>query len=246
MSKSAAMRAVRKTMLSGYHHHSRIDTRGMMDAAIEGRDISALTGILNLETYADVLAPTRHRAIQNGLICLITVVCRTAIDHGVENELAFALSDYYINEVELQYSRAQLESLTQEMITHYIELVREEEQRTYSQPIIRAIRYINLHLYETCRISDIAEHIGLNTQYFAVLFKKEVSQQPSQYVIQKKLEEAQYLMQYDGMSVTEASEALGYCNSSHFIREYKKHIGTTPKQHIAKQDCRKMTNNERK
>lgn len=230
MAKLAAMRAARKAMLSGYRHHSRTSVRDMMAAMMKGRNSTTLMRELSLDTYADVLAPTRLRAMQNGLICLITVISRAAIDHGVENELAFALSDYYVNEVELQATKAQLEALMAEVIEHYLELVQEEQQRSYSLPVIRAVRYISLHLYEACPIGQVAAHVGLNPQYFAVLFKKEVGCAPSQYVAQKKLDEAQYLLKQTDMSVTEVSEALGYCNPSHFIRVHKKHTGTTPKK----------------
>lgn len=230
MAKLEAKRAARAALLSGYQHHSHASGRQMMNAVITRQKGFDVLRELNLETYADVLAPTRFRAMKNGLICLVTVVSRTAIEHGVENELAFALSDYYVNAVEQQTTEEQLETLMEEVVEHYMELVQEEQERNYSLPVTKAMRYINLHLYEVCRVCDVAAHTGLNAQYFAVLFKKEVGLAPSRYIARRKLEEAQYLMQQNSMSITEVSEALGYCNSSHFIKEYKKHFGTTPKK----------------
>lgn len=235
MGKADAKRAAREIMLSGYQHHSHQTGRMMIDAIFAGRQRLEIMDGLNLGTYADVLAPTRLRAARNGLICLITIVSRIAIENGVENEFAFALSDYYVNAVELQESEEELEALMREIIDHYLELVREAQQQTYSLAVMRAIRYIHLHIYDGCRVAGVAAHVGLNAQYFAVLFKKEVGLSPSRYIAQKKLEEARYLLHQTHMSITEVAEALGYCSPSHFIRAFKKQYGETPKRSLAVQ-----------
>lgn len=232
MSKTDAMRAARQAMASGYHHHSYLVNQEIMEAVIKGGKSIESMGV-NLSTYADVLAPTRLRGMKNGLICLITIISRTAIANGVENELSFALSDYYINAVELQANEKQLNELLREITELYLGLIRDEKSRVYSLPVTRAVRYIQLHLYDKCRVSEVAAHVKLNPQYFASLFKKEVGLSPSRYISQKRLEEAQYLLRQTNASITEAAEALGYCNPSHFIKEYRRHFGITPKQHIS-------------
>jgi len=230
MGKQAAMRAARKSMMSGVRHHSRTDVREIVDAAMHGRSPDDLMKQLNLDIYADVLAPTRFRGMQNALICLVTVISRTAIDAGVENELAFALSDYYVNEVEMQSTRQQLEALAREIIEHFAELAAVAQQRRYSLAVTKAVRYIDLHLYDECRVETVAAHVGLNAQYFSTLFKKETGYSPSRYITERKLEEAQYLLRQSGMSVTEVSEALGYCSASHFIHICRRYRDVTPKQ----------------
>lgn len=231
MSKAEALRVARQTMVSGYQHHSYTFNRQIMDAAIKGGKTAEDFGI-DLGTYADVLAPTKLRGMKNGLICLITVVSRSAISNGVENELGFALSDYYINAVELQNTEGQLNKLLREIIEHYLELVQEAQNHAYSLPVTRAIRYINLHIYDSCRVSEVAEGVNLNSQYFSALFKKETGLSPSVYISKKRLEESRYLLLQTDMSITEIAETLGYCNPSHFIREYRREFSCTPKQHI--------------
>lgn len=231
MGKTQALHAARKAMASGYRHHSHASAQQMVEAVIKGTKGSEILGV-DLYTYADVLGPTRLRGMKNGLICFITLICRVAIDNGVENELSFALSDYYVNAVELQTTEAQLQGLMGEIVELYLELVREEQLRAYSLPVRRAIRHIQLHLYDDCRVEGVARHIGLTPGYFAGLFKKEVGLGPGAYIRQKRMEEARYLLRQTGMSVTEVAEALGYCNPSHFIRVYKQCFGCTPKREM--------------
>ena len=90
-----------------------------------------------------------------------------------------------MNAVELQPGEAQLNALMQEMVALYMELARDASNRSFSLPVTRAMRYIHLHIYDRCRVLDVAAHIGLNPQYFAVLFKKEAGVAPSQYITQK-------------------------------------------------------------
>jgi AraC-like DNA-binding protein len=188
---------------------------------------------LQLDTYVDVLAPTPMRAMQNGLICLISVVCRIAIENGVEERFSFALSDYYTYEVELCNSKAELQYLVNEIMETYSEVVREKpvHSNALSLPVIRAVRYIHQHIAEPCRVKDIAQSLGLHPNYMSAMFKKEMGMSPTQYIREKKMEEATFLLRHSDYTVAQVGEMLGYCNTAYFSNEFKRVIGKTPNSH---------------
>ena len=233
MAKLEAKRAMRQTLLSGYSHHSHSIARQKLFLFLTGQGEADLLGDKGLDVYEDVLAPNRLRAIKNGIICLITVVCRAAIELGVADEQSFSLSDYYINTLEHLSTEQQLSTLTGEMMEHYADLVQAERYRAHSLHITRAIRYISQKLYEPCRVSDVAAHVKLNPQYFSGLFKKELGLEPSVYIRKQKMEEAASLLMQTDTSVASIADALGYCNSSYFANEFRKVFGVTPKQYTS-------------
>ena len=46
------------------------------------------------------------------------------------------------------------------------------------------------------------------------------------------MKEAATLLLQMGESISDIAQALGYCNSSHFIRTFKAVYGVTPKQFV--------------
>lgn len=229
MAKTTARKAMRDTLLSGYRHHSHERAMECFDRYLEnGGEIPDIG--LTLSTYADILAPEPFRAMQNSLICFITVICRLVISRGVEAEHSFSLSDYYVYEVERQATQEQLENLMKEILEQYADLVRQEKYREYSLPITRAIRYIRQHIYESCTVAQVSAQVRLNQQYFAVLFKKEVGCTPSEYIRRCKMEAAYDLLSQQNYTVSQSAEAVGYTSVSHFIRQFKTVYGATPKQ----------------
>lgn len=225
---------MRESMLSGYRHHSYLMERKLSEYFLRGKGDSRLASTLTLETYMDVLAPNRLRAMKNGLICFVAVISRTAIQNGVEGEVSFALSDYYVNAVEESESSAQLQELLVEMQEFYRDLVQEATGRTYSLPVSRAIQFVQRQVYEPCRVSEVALYIGLNPQYFATLFKKEVGMEPSAYIRQCKMKEAKEILMQMRHPVAQIAEELGYCSASHFIAQFRSYYGITPKQMLKK------------
>ncbi|MDR3275858.1 MAG: AraC family transcriptional regulator [Treponema sp.] len=204
-----------------------------LTAFFEGNKELILLDDLDIATYADVLAPDRQRALKNSLICFIAVISRSAIENGLDVEESFSLSDYYINEVEKQQNERQLQRLLQELSQHYAELVRAiASHPNYSSPVVRAIRYILHHIQEPCRVSEVAASVSLNPQYMATLFKNETGLEPSSYIRQRKMKIAIELLTLPSNSIIQIAEALGYCDSSHFIREFKKVYGLSPRRFI--------------
>ncbi|MGM9588216.1 MAG: helix-turn-helix transcriptional regulator [Candidatus Limivicinus sp.] len=231
MAKKHALQFIRESQLSGYQHHSYALERPLSDFFLKGTGDSSLNDVLTLETYADILAPDRIRAMKNGLICFVTVTSRSAIDNGVDPERSFSLSDYYINEIEKCNTNPQLQNMVQEIIGGFRELLQDEDSSIYSFPVCHALRYVSSHIYGPCSVQDMAKAAGYNPQYFAVVFKKELGESPAVFIRRKKMEEARALLAQGNCQVSEIATSLGYCSASHFIREFKRFYGKTPKQY---------------
>ncbi|GHU88289.1 hypothetical protein FACS189476_05150 [Spirochaetia bacterium] len=219
-------------MTSGFRHHNYLLERRLITKLLqEGGDEVKYSGI-NLDTYVNVLAPAPFRAMQNGIICLIAVISRLAISLGADIEQSFALSDYFVCEVENKKTKSELETFVRDVYSTFSELVRAEGVHNYSQPVTKAVRYIRAHLYEPITAGEIARHVNLNPRYFSTLFKKEAGQTPTQYIRSQKMSEALIMLEQGQYSITETAEMLGYCSLSYFSSEFKSVYGRSPKNHL--------------
>jgi AraC-like DNA-binding protein len=222
-------------MLSGYRHHSYIQEQGKFNLFFSGEKtvdwfFRSYLGMY-IDLYADVLGPQRLRAFKNGFICLLTLVSRKAIEYGINQELSFAVSDYYINELEQQPSEDRLSALLREALGYYYDLASQErsrETRAYSRPVLLAIRYAGQNLHRPCRVADMAAHSKVSPNYLSQCFRRELGLSPSGYIRQRKMAEAERMLGRAGLTVAETADALGYCDTAHFSNLFHKHFGRRP------------------
>lgn len=234
MSRQEAEKAALHMVMSGYRHHAYEDERANYqrvlsyerDAFIEYLNTDFIQETANL--YIDIMGPTRLRSLKNTIICSTTCICRFSIEEGVNTEFSFALSDYYINQIELTHCEEALRQLAREIMLHYYDLVKKEKMRICSKPIASAIRYIGRNLHGICPITDVADFVGLEIHYFTSLFSRQVGVSPGRYIRLLKLTEAKRMLEYVGTSVTETAETLGFCDIAHFSKSFKKVFGVTP------------------
>ncbi len=238
MSKRQAEHAMKEMLISGYGHYSRAEEKKIITALLQGNIPLADNQGLGLQlTNASMneypLAAQPLRSIKNNLICGVAIMCRNAADLGADDERCYALSDYYINEVEQRADMNNWQELMSEMIRHYIELVRAGREKKYTLPISRAIRYIHQHIYEPCRLGDVAKAAKVHPSYLSALFKTETGVAMTQYVRDKKIEEAKNLLRDSGYTVSEIAEMLGYNSLSYFIKVFHRVCGCSPREYAA-------------
>jgi len=94
--------------------------------------------------------------------------------------------------------------------------------------ILKAQRYIELHLDSKITLDEVAKELHMNASYFSRLFKKETGETFVEYVTKMKMERGKELLRWTNSSIEAVSESLGYDNKSYFAKLFKSLTGVTP------------------
>lgn len=187
-------------------------------------------GFLKNEKYHLCEDPLQN--MKYHLVITAAMLARFCIEGGMEYNHAYHLSDVYINRADKAVNIEGLYTVYQEMCLAYTKqmgLLRKSS--VYSKPVVKSMDYIYSHLHCRITVSEIAEKIGLNENYFSRLFQKEVGIPISRYVLLKKIEVAQNMLKFSDYSSLEISELLSFSSQSHFISNFKKECHMTPREY---------------
>jgi AraC family transcriptional regulator len=118
------------------------------------------------------------------------------------------------------------------LIRHIVAPCRPTRSRdgALSRAKLRAvIDYVDEHLDASLTLEQIAAVAHLSGYHFARQFKVATGQPPHQYVIARRVERAQQLLQQDrDLSLAEIAACVGFSDQSHFSHHFKRLIGVTP------------------
>lgn len=108
----------------------------------------------------------------------------------------------------------------------------EEYNTRNSNHIIRqALDYIDQHLSDALSLEALADILYMNASYLSSLFKQETGQNYRDYVIQCRLNKAKMLLRNSNEKIGNIAQAVGYSDSKHFGKMFKKEVGVTPKEY---------------
>ena len=95
----------------------------------------------------------------------------------------------------------------------------------------RITDYLNEHFAEPLTLRKISEAVFVSEAHLSHAFKKEVGLSPMQYVMQRRIGEAQSLLMETSQPIQDIGEELGFVSSAHFSKMFKKYVGITPKEY---------------
>lgn len=103
---------------------------------------------------------------------------------------------------------------------------------SYKVEILKtSIAYIRTHYHEKIYIRDLAGLVNMNEQYFCRFFKDAVGRSPISYLNDYRIRRALTLLQDTNLPVMDICLGCGFNNFGNFLKEFKKHTGTTPTQY---------------
>ena len=196
----------------------------------EAWDKLAVTGSYPMFSLGDPMRQSKDMALT-----LTSVTSRAAMWGGLTPELAYTLSDYYIQGIESASSIPEIQEILHTMFQDYVSRVHDMKENSHiSRQIQDSCNYIQIHSAEKLSIADIAAQVGYAEYYFSKKFKKEMGISVKDYIKKIKVERAKIILRSETISIQEISEALSFGTQSYFAETFHKFTGMTPGEYRSK------------
>ena len=92
----------------------------------------------------------------------------------------------------------------------------------------RVVRYIEAHLADQVTLLDLSNASGFSPMHFAGLFRLATGLRPHDYVLRRKIEEAQLMLLTSDTSIVDVALSFGFLSQAHFTTVFKRYVGSPP------------------
>ncbi|MBU9712711.1 helix-turn-helix transcriptional regulator [Evansella tamaricis] len=107
-----------------------------------------------------------------------------------------------------------------------------KDSKPQNQLIQRVINIVSEKVYEDITLKEAADLVFVNSSYLSRLFKREVGQSFSHYVMEQKMLHAKALLN-EGYRISDVAQKLAYNDVSYFTKVFRKYWGMTPRDMLA-------------
>ena len=183
--------------------------------------------------------PLRNRMYH--FVILAAMVSRYCVEAGLEREVAYNMTDVYIDRADRLDSVEKLDELRWKMVEDFTDRMKSiRKQNVYSKQISRCIDYIYDNLNKKLRINDIAEYLDMTPAYLSKLFSKEIGMPLSNYIREQRLKAAAEMLEFSDYSIAEIADYFEFSSQSHFTSTFQEYFKLTPKKYRDLHSAKKM------
>lgn len=182
-----------------------------------------------------VLSKDRVRNTRYHVVISAAMISRSCVEGGMPHDVAYTLSDIFIQRADECSTYEELLDLLDEIHTDFAERMKIlRKESAVSIHVRKSIDYVYDHLNERLTLGQLAEYSGLNETYFSRLFKKETGISVNEFVHSAKIKTAENMLRFSDFSYSEIALSLGFSSQSAFITLFRNQTGMTPKKY---RDC---------
>ncbi|RAV22320.1 AraC family transcriptional regulator [Paenibacillus contaminans] len=174
------------------------------------------------ETLIDPLAPSRPVALRvSPFYRLLKLAEEIHLQSRTEED---SLADRYL-----------VHARFQELISMLLKAVEENKADAEDeavQAVSKTIAYINNHFATEITHTRLAELAGLSLRHYSRIFRQLTDQSPIDYLIGKRIDEAEKLLLVSGNSIQDIAGMSGFHDPFHFSRSFKRQRGISPRLYV--------------
>lgn len=228
-----AIEKERNNLYYGGEKSDKYNIENMIASYVRKGETTKLLDYLYTVQYLSVkMGPDALRSLKNSAIILNNVLNRAAIEGGVSKVVCHQLGAINLQQIESCKTIESLSVFGISMAKEYCERVRKaREKLTEFEDINTVIRYIDDHIHERIKVTELAQTVFLSPEYLSVKFHNAVGDTIPSYINRTKVEKAKELLTFSDMPLGEISEYLSFSSQSYFQNIFKKYSGVTPKEY---------------
>lgn len=160
-----------------------------------------------------------------------TLLRKAAERGGVHPIYLDSISSDFAMRLERAEKVGEISLIMQEMFRSYCRLVRKHRLKGYSLTVQKIILSIDADLSENLTSSSLAKKHGISLGYLSSVFKRETGKTVSEYISQRRIEYAKYLLSSTGLQVQTVALHAGIMDVQYFSKLFKRLVGKTPTEY---------------
>lgn len=106
-----------------------------------------------------------------------------------------------------------------------------DNSRRLNRECTQIKNYLDANYSENITLDSLAAITHMNKYYLAHIFTKYVGLSPINYLLQKRIQEGQSLLESTSYSIAQISDLLGFSSQSYFSQAFRKATGMTPMEY---------------
>ena len=161
-----------------------------------------------------ILMSSSLKTEKNYTIIILEKLASLAIQVGKDILSVIKLRNYYIRKVEEQTEFMGVLATRDTAIIHFTKELHGVSNQARTSLIRCILQHINLKIYDTIKVTELAKQFYLSESALRRRFKEEVGISINEYVNQRKIEESKMMLQ-SGVSVGEIARRLSFYDLSH-------------------------------
>lgn len=106
-----------------------------------------------------------------------------------------------------------------------------QEQASVFRELSPVLRHMGEHYTGSISMKDMARMAGLSATQFNVRFRGVLRMSPTDYILSRRIQEAQKRLTETSESIAEIGIRVGFVDQSHFTKRFRKVTGMTPPEY---------------
>lgn len=178
------------------------------------------------------------REVKNYCIVMNTLLRKAAESGGVHPIHLNMISSEFAKKIEKLSTAQSVESFMSEIFRAYCRLVKNHSSKKYSPMIQKVITVVDYDISANLTLNTLAAMLNINASYLSSRFRKETGVTLTDYVHQKRIEQAKRLLKTSNLQIQTVAQYCGILDLHYFSKLFKKYTGLTPKEYREENNIR--------
>lgn len=171
------------------------------------------------------------RNAKNYCIIMNTLLRKAAENGGVHPVYIDSISSRFAHRIECLPDTKACSAIMKEMFSSYCRLVYKHATRRYSPIVQKTILIIDSDVSAELSLNSLAQKLGISAGYLATVFKRETEKTVSEYIKDRRMEQAMYLLSTTHLQIQTVALHCGIMDVQYFSKIFKKKTGKNPKEY---------------
>lgn len=149
----------------------------------------------------------------------------------VMNTIMHETYNKFYQRIKVAKTLRELQNLEKEIFSVYSNFITYYSEVTDNYTLNRILKQIHMNIESYISLQTISEELNLSKPYISSVFKEHMGVTVMDYITNLKINRAKTLLSTTTQSILEISQRLGFHDSSHFCKAFKKVTGVIPREY---------------